>query len=189
MATRCFVALPLPQKYQEALPEIASAWDAALRSKLKWTTQGNWHLTIFFLGELEPDVLFSVQNVLHTVDRHRFQLQAGGAGFFPAHKTPRVLWVGLRQGARECVQLAKDVESALLPLGFTPSKRPFRPHLTLARIKRPGSDDWSSILQWLQQKQWPSFEVDRFVLYASRLTAKGPEYRVINEYFLTGSEK
>ncbi len=189
MTTRCFVALPLPQEYQKALPEIASAWDAALRSKVKWTTQGNWHLTLSFLGELEPDVLSSVQNVLHTVDRHRFQLQAAGAGFFPAHKTPRVVWVGIKQGARACMQLAKDIESALLPLGFSPSKRPFRPHLTLARIKHPGSDDWASLLQWLQQRQWSSFEVDRFVLYASRLTPKGPEYRVINEYFLNRSEK
>ncbi|MDZ7759365.1 MAG: RNA 2',3'-cyclic phosphodiesterase [Desulfovermiculus sp.] len=182
MATRCFVAVPLPEAYQQALPEMASAWESILRSKMTWTKQGNWHLTLSFLGELEPEMLASVQEVLPVVPVTRFSLQASGGGFFPPGKNPRVIWIGIRQGAQECIRLAQKIEQALHPLGFPPSSRPFRPHLTVARVKHPRPDDWSQVLKWLQKREWPVFEVTKYVLYASRLTPQGPEYRVLNEY-------
>lgn len=182
MGTRSFVALPLPDAYQLALPEIASAWGTTLRSKLTWTKEGNWHLTLSFLGELGPEMLASVQEALGTVSAQRFILQASGGGFFPPGKNPRVIWVGLSQGAQECTRLAHKIEQALHPLGFPPSSRPFRSHLTVARVKHSRSDDWSQVLKWLQNREWPAFEVEQFVLYASRLTPQGPVYRALQEY-------
>jgi 2'-5' RNA ligase len=182
MGTRSFVALPLPDAYQRALPEIVSAWGSALRSKLTWTKEGNWHVTLSFLGELGPDMLASVQGALRSVSVSRFVLQATGGGFFPPGKNPRVIWVGLSRGAEECTQLAHKIEQALHPLGFPPSSRPFRPHLTLARVKHSRPDDWSQLLKWLQKREWPAFEVEQFVLYASQLTPQGPVYRALEEY-------
>ena len=185
MATRSFVALPLPETYQQTLPEIASVWDPSLRSRLTWTKQGNWHLTLSFLGELGPEMLASVQDALDSVAVPPFTLQASGGGFFPPGKSPRVIWIGLSQGAEECIRLAHKIEQALHPLGFPPSSRPFRPHLTVARVKNPRPDDWSQVLKWLQRREWPAFEVSTFVLYASRLSPQGPEYRVLKEYPLS----
>ncbi|MFW5971676.1 MAG: RNA 2',3'-cyclic phosphodiesterase, partial [Desulfovermiculus sp.] len=185
METRCFVALPLPEAYQRVLPQIASAWNFSLHSRLTWTKQGNWHLTLYFLAEIGPQMLSSVQAALQAVTEPGFTIQAGGAGFFPPGKKPRVVWVGLSQGAEECIRLADKIEKALLPLGFPASSRPFRPHLTVARVKQARPDNWSQFVKWLHNMSWPACQVDRFVLYASRLTPRGPEYSVLQEYFLT----
>lgn len=185
METRCFVALPLPEAYQRVLPEISRAWDSRLHSRLSWTKEDNWHLTLYFLGEIGPQMLSSVQDTLRAVSEPGFTIQGGGAGFFPPGKKPRVVWVGLRQGAQESIRLADKIEQTLLPLGFPASSRPFRPHLTVARVKKARPDNWSQLIRWLHNMSWPACQVDRFVLYASRLTPKGPEYSVLQEYFLS----
>jgi len=189
MGTRCFVALPLPEAYQRILAEIAGEWKSRLRSRLSWTQAGNWHLTLSFLGELEPEMLAAVQDALHTVTGPAFSFQAFGGGFFPPGKKPRVVWVGAGQGAQECIHLADQVEQSLQSLGFPLSSRPFRPHLTIARVKQPRSDDWSTLLQWLHKRTWPFFTVDKFILYASRLTPQGPIYTTIQEYLLGSGPK
>jgi 2'-5' RNA ligase len=184
MKTRCFVALPLPETYQMALSEITAVWKPSLHSRLTWTKAGNWHLTLRFLGELEPEMLAAVRDALHTVTGPAFPFQASGGGFFPPGKKPRVIWVGIARGAKRCIYLADQVDKSLQSLGFPLSSRPFRPHLTIARVKQPGSDDWSALLQWLHKREWSSFTVDKFVLYSSRLTPQGPIYTTIQEYSL-----
>ena len=185
MGSRCFVAIPLPQAYQEMIPRIASTWKHRLRSRLTWTKAGNWHLTLSFLGDLPEDRVAEVQQALLAVSMPPLTLQAGGGGFFPPGKTPRVLWVGLRQGAEECTTLAKKVESVLVPLGFAPDSRPFRAHLTLARIKQSRADDWGAVLKALQALSWPSISITKFVLYASQLSPQGPVYTALQTYTLS----
>lgn len=176
MGTRCFVALPLPAEYQQALPKIVAEWKPRLRSRLSWTKEGNWHLTLKFLGELEPGILDQVHKALRTVTAPQFEVQASGGGFFPPGRNPKVVWVGLSRGADSCTRLAADIDQALQPLGLPPDTRPFRPHLTIARIKKSEPDDWPQLLSWLHAWTWPSFRAQRFVLYASRLTPQGPVY-------------
>lgn len=92
MGVRCFLGLALPDTYQEGLEDIITAWRPRLRSKISWTRKGNWHLTLSFLGEVSEELLDRVQKRLETVTRPSFELQAGGAGFFPREKRPE--WSG-----------------------------------------------------------------------------------------------
>lgn len=182
MGVRCFLGLALPDTYQEGLEDIITAWRPRLRSKISWTRKGNWHLTLSFLGEVSEELLDRVQKRLETVTRPSFELQAGGAGFFPPGKTPRVVWIGLSSGALACKELAEDIEQALEPLGFPLSKKEFRAHLTLARIKKAGQDDWKALLLDLNKRQWPAFCVRTFVLWQSQLTPRGPVYTRLKDY-------
>jgi 2'-5' RNA ligase len=184
---RAFVGLPLPEPYQEGLDAVRRHWRDGLASKLSWTRRGNWHLTLKFLGDVEEERLEDVRTALATVEFQAFTLQAGGGGFFPPPKRgmlpkPRVVWAGLAKGAAEARVLAKDVEAALQPLGFEPERRPFSPHLTLARVKWAGRDPWEELLADLEARTWPEITVDEFVLWQSVLAKGGPSYIALAKF-------
>ncbi len=182
MGIRCFLGLELPEAYQQNLEAISRAWRSRLCSRMSWTRKGNWHITLFFLGEISEDVLEQVQDRLEELSWPAFEVQAGGAGFFPPGKPPRVAWIGVQTGTEALQGLAREIEKILLPLGFAPFKKPFQAHLSLARIKQLHNDDWQSFLKDLQARQWSVFRVDRLVLWRSRLTGQGPVYTPIKTY-------
>ena len=179
---RAFIALTLPREYQDALARIRDFQGRTLRSKTSWTRPGNWHLTLKFLGEVEEKQVSAIKRVLSGVQFKAFMFQAGGAGFFPPGRSPRVLWVGVDRGGDACAGLAGSVEKALLPLGFAREKRKFSPHLTLARVRRAAPDPWDEIMNNLSQLSWPAFKVDSFVLQQSVLGPQGPTYTPLAEF-------
>ncbi len=153
-AVRCFVGLPLPREWQDRLavlrvhlhaPDRTPSDDrqpalADLLCRLRWTHPGNWHLTLRFLGNVPTLRIPELTTVLAQVAFAPFTLAVGRAGAFPARGTPRVVWLGLARGGKECASLARAVNAALAPLGFAPEERPFAPHLTLARVHEARSD-------------------------------------------------
>jgi 2'-5' RNA ligase len=186
MSMRCFVGIPMPEEYQRILERITEAWRGSLSSRVSWTKKGNWHLTLFFLGDVEEATLAPLRESLAGVRMPAFAFQASGGGFFPPGKRPRVIWAGVRKGAQECGRLASMVESAVHPLGFVSDKQEFRPHLTLGRIKQAKRDDWSALLGYLNRVRWPEVTIDSFVLWQSTLKASGPEYSALERYPLQG---
>jgi len=179
---RAFIAISLPREYQDGLAEIRESQKRRLRSKLSWTRPGNWHLTLKFLGDVEEKQVGAIKRFLSNVNFKAFTLQAGGAGFFPPGKNPRVLWVGVEQGKEACTDLAKAVEKALLELGFAKERRGFSPHLTLARVRQAAYDPWEEILKDISAVSWPAFTVDRFVFQQSVLGPQGPAYTALAEF-------
>lgn len=204
---RCFIGLPLPEAYQRLLAGITQEWKTPLGSRVSWTKPENWHLTLKFLGEIQEqrvkllmeafDEGFPKEN-----DYPAFPLQGRGAGYFPDPRRPRVLWVGLGKGGGRTRELATRVEAISASLGFPREKRAFRPHLTVALIKPPRKDShdmaqrasrhtkhssaspWIDLLRSVEEISWPETTVDRMVLWESRLSAKGPNYRPLAEWRL-----
>lgn len=184
---RAFIGLPLPQAYQEELARTRVVVGRGLRSKMSWVKQGNWHLTLKFLGDSTEKQLEALAKELAKIAYEPFVFQAGGAGVFPAPKPagalrPRVLWVGIRQGEQPVRSLAAQVESAALAAGYVPEQREFSPHLTLARVKSPGADPWDEVLSSLRLLAWPEYRADRFVLWKSVLGPGGPAYTALHEF-------
>lgn len=178
---RLFVGIPLPESYQQALTDMRRRWEDLFRSKLGWTRQGNWHVTLKFLGDVDPGRVDAVADALSGIRFSSFPMCAGGAGGFPDTVRPRVLWVGLREGEEACRQLAATVEDSLAPLGFAPEKRPFSPHLTIARIKKYSRDPFEEAVAGMAATDWEPFRVDRFVLWRSILGVGGPVYTPLAE--------
>lgn len=186
MPIRTFIGVPLPESYQELLKKRVQEWRPLFQSKMGWTKAGNWHITLKFLGDMETGLLEEIKQALNTVRFAPFTLQAGSAGVFPPPKEggpirPRVIWVGLQQGASEITALAKNVENKMAALGFDQENRPFSPHLTLARIKREQKDPWKERLAEIRQTQWPVIHIERFTLWKSDLTPAGPIYTPLVE--------
>jgi 2'-5' RNA ligase len=181
MATlRTFVAAPLPEEYQAAMAEIGKRWKPGLKSKMSWTRPGNWHMTLKFLGDTPEERLPEIKAALERVEFEPFAFRAGRGGFFPPlagrRPNPRVMWVGCEKGWKESAALAAAVEKAVEPLGYKPERRPFSPHLTIARIRRAANDPWDEIMQDLAGTGWPELTIDRFELLKSDLSPQGPTY-------------
>lgn len=95
------------------------------------------HLTLKFLGDVDASRVPRIAAALADASaRHapfRFTLTA--PGFFPNADRARVLWVGVGGDMRPLIDLQRDVDQTLAALGFAAEKRPFNPHLTIARMR------------------------------------------------------
>jgi RNA 2',3'-cyclic 3'-phosphodiesterase len=133
---RSFIAIELPEEARKALAKIQESIKKPNLKYLRWVSPSSIHLTLKFLGNIKPDKIDSITNTItkSCAGINRFDLQIIGLGVFPNPKVPRVLWAGLKGDIDTLIKLQQRVDDNLLPLGFTREKRPFSPHLTLARI-------------------------------------------------------
>jgi 2'-5' RNA ligase len=108
-----------------------------------------------------------------------------GVGVFPDKGRPRVVWTGLREVNGSLQDLQQRVEGAAKEAGFPAEGRPFKPHLTLARMGegRPASD-LPLILARHSLDVLGSIRVSTVCLFQSILRPSGAEYRLIEEYHL-----
>jgi 2'-5' RNA ligase len=141
------------------------------------------HFTLQFLGEIDEELCEKVKDVLRTIAFSQFDLSLKGMGGFPNLKNPRVIWIGVnKKGAEKLIELAKEIEMKLTPLGFEKDKK-FKPHLTVLRVKHKVGDIS------LQMKECEAIEfgtqvISKIKLKRSVLSPKGPEYSdllVVNE--------
>ncbi len=140
----------------------------------------NLHFTIQFLGEITNEISKKVIEALNTIEFSSFTINLKGVGAFPKPKFPRVIWIGTDEnGGNMLIQLAKKVENVLKPLGFS-SDKPFKPHITIFRIKKKVGD----ITKELDEQKMKDFgiqEVISFKLKKSELTSAGPIYSDLEE--------
>ena len=134
---RTFVAIEIiNQQVIDSIKEFQSQ----LNINAKPVESKNFHFTLEFLGEVSEEMAKKVISALKTIEFSRFEVILKGAGAFPKPKFPRVVWVGTEEaGGRMMIDLAKKVENVLEPLGFS-SDKPFKPHLTVFRIKKKIGD-------------------------------------------------
>lgn len=136
------------------------------------------HLTLKFLGEIEPDRLDAVRGALTSFPWNLapFAFTLSGVGAFPGMKRPQTLWVGVSNGAEPVKELAEKVERALEPLGFPRETRGFSPHLTIGRVKGPGPVGWAEV--FAAQARFEPIEVRAtgFSLYESKLLPTGAQH-------------
>ena len=132
---RTFVALNLQPAIRNRLHDTL----APLRERMgqvRWVTPDALHLTLKFLGEIDAGATTEVEAALRqTAGRHSpIRLRIGGRGAFPSLRRARVLWVGA-DGGDALHALHGDVETTLALLGFGRERRPFRPHITVGRVR------------------------------------------------------
>jgi len=183
---RLFVGIGLPEAHQAMVAGLRPRLCDLARGRTSWTRQGNAHVTLKFLGETPREQLAAVREALGQVRFAPFALQLAGGGFFPGPARPRVVWVGMAEGAEGCRSLAAAVDAALAPLGFAPEARPFAAHVTLGRVRQPArDDDWPGVLRLLSGVEWPAATVSEFVLFESLPAAGGVRYEAAARFAAT----
>ena len=174
---RCFVAVEIPEPIQALLKPVQTHLQSQIH-KASWTKSGNFHLTLKFLGDVRPEAIHDVSEALQRVtDAHPpFSIAFGGIGAFPNLARPRVIWMGLKQGASTVSRLAKAVNHALTHLGFTTDNR-FHPHLTLGRLRTATNlEPLKNILRKYDTIVGGSLHVNEIVLMQSQLHRNGAIY-------------
>lgn len=181
---RLFVAIDVPEAIKEA---IESKVVDRLRGGLpgaRWTRPEGRHLTLKFLGNVDDERVSEISGALGAAaERHDpFPASFAEVGGFPNLRRPRVLWIGIGEGAEPMAALAADVERELERLGFDPEGRPFRGHFTLARFPKPRT------IEPLPETIAPSqrFDVEEVVLFRSQLHPKGARYTALERFRLRG---
>lgn len=136
------------------------------------------HLTLTFLGEVEPERLERVKTALPGIRERGYDLTVAGVSGNHARR-PRVVWFAVQDGGKTA-RLAKAVETVLSPLGFEREKRGFTPHVTLARVKE-FDPSLPGVIAGIADLEAGSCTIDRIVLKKSTLTPKGPIYDTLLE--------
>ena len=183
---RAFVAIELPGEILQAIRELQDEMKSE-KLDLRWVEPGNIHLTLKFLGEMDPKDLEPVCHVVkNTAGRvPAFDLVAKGIGAFPGLNRPRVVWAGISGKTESLGKLADFLDQELEALGFERESRPFKGHLTLARAR--GAVDpvrMTRAAGRLMTFQPPVFSVHDLILFQSRLMPEGPVYEKLFSAFL-----
>lgn len=171
---RLFIAIEVPPQVKA----IAAGAKALLEQEVKearWVAPDNVHLTLRFLGDCPDEQVESISAGLRQAitDKAVFHCETTSFGTFPGGKHARILWLGV-EAAPELMQVYDNVGNALRELGFDSEERPFRPHITLARLKRPRFIDIGLIDSKIDTKQL--INIEAVTLFAARLAPTGAVY-------------
>ena len=178
---RTFIALVIPEDWKEYLGRLEGDLKGVM-SGLSWVKPGNLHITVRFLGDLgDSGVRRAGEAVRRGAGSHAaFLARLGAPGAFPSMKRPRVLWTGLAEGADPAIALANSVNRSLLEGGFGPADKPFKPHITLARV-REHAEGVEAFGRYAPPPPPEPALLDRIVVMKSDLHPTGSRYTALEE--------
>ena len=128
VSKRIFIGLELPESSRETLAGL----DPGLKG-VRWLQAEQMHLTLSFLGDVEPGNEDRLREALLDVKVAAFFLPIRGVGIFGgAH--PTVVWAGVGQGHPHLFALHKHIQDAVLHAGLEPDLGGF-PHVSIAPVR------------------------------------------------------
>lgn len=174
---RLFTAVDLPPAVARSLAAMGFGLPGA-----RWVAADQLHLTLRFIGEVDGGLCREIGEALAEVNFAPFAMGLQGFGCFPPRGPARILWVGV-EPAEPVAALYRKVENVLVRQGLVePEKRKFAPHVTVARLDRVPSRRLGNFLAGNNLYRSETFTVDRFHLYSSQLTPKGPIHTLEASY-------
>lgn len=172
---RIFIAINFPSPIKEKLLEYQKQWP---KLPVRWTSPKNLHLTLIFLGYISSVELAKIFTISQQIARQTqpFVLRFKRIILGPSEKAPRMFWVEIERKSelsRLQNKLAKELSLE--------EKRPFKPHLTLARIK---TNEWKQpgIKPRVDQPLSLTAPVTSLEIMASQLSSRGPQYTILKSY-------
>lgn len=185
---RLFFAIELGEELLDLLEETT----VPLRTEapeLGWLGREQRHLTLKFLGNVEEsDVPRLIVAADRAAARHApLEMTVREIGAFPNFRRARVVWIGVEQDAR-LELLHHDLEQACEQEGFEVEGRPFRPHITLARVRAPAPVDRRRALARAARavRARATVRVEWITLFESTLAPSGARYRRVHAAPLGG---
>lgn len=140
----------------------------APQARLAWVPKERLHFTVRFIGAVDAARVPALREALAPPLHHApFDAVVQGVGVFPDRRPPRVIWAGLRSGAREMVALAHEVNARIDALVGAGTEE-LRPHLTLARVKEAHGLRAPALLAGLETVALGVTRVEAVTLFESR---------------------
>jgi len=184
---RAFIALPIPDWLKQEIGRV----QAELRSggaRIGYVQAENIHLTLKFLGDTPRSRIPAIAGKMSLAASGigPFHLHALGGGAFPGVGKARVLWVGLGGEIHRVMSFQSSLETHLSDAGIARETRPFRVHLTVARIRHPlPPENVVAMIGRFGQVASKPFTIDEVVLYQSELHRSKAVYSRLETVGLT----
>jgi 2'-5' RNA ligase len=180
---RLFIAIELPENVKRLLYKLRTDIQGA-----RWLPMEQLHLTLSFLGEVDEETAKKLIRDLSAIKAPAFDLRFCNPGCFPNRRQARVLWVGLEPEPL-LSNLASLVQKTVLSCNIPQEERPFSAHVTLARLKAPGSREVAAFLDQPQRHKIPPVSVREFILFQSRLTPNGAVHTPLKNFTLLNTAR
>jgi RNA 2',3'-cyclic 3'-phosphodiesterase len=190
---RVFLAVPSERLWVDSARGLVERLRSAL-PRASWTRPESWHLTLEFLGDIDPD---AVQRFSEAIEAAAFEtvageLQARPPVVFPDDRRPRVVGVGFTPsaGVESLTRLAVAAREAAVRLGATSETRRFHPHVTFARLREPWSA--AAIEDYRREVEawpFPAWLARSCVLFESRLDPAGAVHTPLREWTFQGGPR
>lgn len=189
MPHRLFIAVDLPEPVRRRLARLVADAPSGVRP----VRPEQLHVTLHFIGETDDAAVAALAATLaacgtsvpsrrtagvsslrsRETSRPAFTIDITGVGVFPPHGRPTVLWAGVADDD-DLRTLHADVAGALASCGFAAERRPWVPHVTLARLTRRAPRAWTrAFLVRHHDLAVPGIQVGSFRFYESTRTAEG----------------
>ena len=195
---RAFIAIAMPPAVTDRLASCVQLLRPRM-PEVRWIDAASLHLTLRFLGEHDASVHEAcgrqAADGLGALERPAITLARLGS--FPERGPARIVWAGLEDEGGRLGRAAAICEAAAVATGYPREDRPFHPHVTLARIsdRRPRGGarvDVSALPEvsgHLTAPPLPRLEAAEAILFESRLSRGGAEYRPVARYPFASREQ
>jgi 2'-5' RNA ligase len=174
---RLFVAIRPPEPVRARLLALMGGVSGA-----RWQNDDQLHLTLRFIGEVDPHRAADLHAALAAVRHPPFEVALDGVRSFERRGEPTVLWAAVAP-QEPLKTLHKKVDQAIVRTGLDAEHRAYIPHITLARLPR-GSGPVGAFLESAGGASGPPVRVEEFCLYESRLTPAAAVYTILERYRL-----
>lgn len=175
---RTFLAVELTPEVRQHLADVQELLMRA-GARVKWTPPEHIHLTLVFLGNVPADAIPELEDAVRDAcrDFSTIKLTVGGTGCFPPKGKPRVLWSGIEEPTGELLGLQKALVEATKPFAEKVDDRPYKPHLTLGRVRKGRVPfELSDMVDELAEEGGPTFVAREVVIFRSDLSSVGARY-------------
>ncbi len=191
---RLFIAIETDQALRNELSRTQRRIQDAMRlgkvssNPLRWVAPQAMHITLKFLGNCEPAQVPNISAALAraAAEVPQFSLSVSGLGSFA--NAGMVIWAGLEGDIDAANLLARKIDAECAMLGFARDQHGFAPHLTLGRMKRPGSPEErraiEALIKSLPAEMIGMLPAKAIHLISSDLRPTGPIYRTLGTFKL-----
>ncbi|MEF2553565.1 RNA 2',3'-cyclic phosphodiesterase [Aurantimonas sp. A2-1-M11] len=172
---RLFTALEIPHDIALSLSFLRGGLPSA-----RWIDPENYHLTLRFIGDVEPRLADEIVARLDRVDRPAFSLSLKGVAAFGSKK-PHSIYAAV-EPTTELADLQAEIDRICRRVGLPADPRKFVPHVTIARLRQPKAADVARYLAGRGSFRTLPFRVSRFGLFSARDSVGGGPY-ILEEGF------
>ena len=184
---RIFCAVELPTDVRLRLQEHVRALRAEIPEvAASWTRVENIHLTLKFFGNVSVARISKISTAVADAAKEfaAFEISVGGTGVFPKASRAQVLWIGVNDPSSKLLALQKVLEKEFASVGFQKEDRAFKPHLTIARIRRPEGARQLADAHLKTEFKPQEIKVSELIVFRSELSSRGSRYTAISRHEL-----
>jgi len=164
---RLFTGIEIPEHLKDELGALEAPLPGA-----KWVPVDDLHLTLRFAGDVDNRTADELAQFLAEIRAEPFELQFSELGSFGG-RDPKVVFAGFKP-CPALLRLQRAHEAAARAAGLPPEPRPFKPHVTLARLRYARAEALARYLGHRGGFRSAPFMVESFALFSAKPGGGGP---------------